>query len=570
MNRWLPYELARNDHTRIGFWPLLKNDRDYSGRGNHATPQNGCSPTRVSGMNGYRLSIDDNAYLSLGNSTDLAFDNNAPWTVSLWYFRENQSGSHALLSFFGPTLNGSWAGWRVWVDSSHLNVGFTATSNFANNATSEGFAALTGGSLASTDLFRWYHIAVTYNGSGSASGFRLYVNGRRRAITWNRTTVLNSWVPPTLSQAAGYIGHGPESGDVAAQGAVRIVQAWKRELNGREVAQRFAVESSVDTFGMTEAEKDQPLYLFIHGHASESASPPLFLQGGGPSKGLPLFTKATQSLDTEPGVPLFINGQGIEDASIPLYLPSAASVTDSLTLYIAPPIDQDGSLNLFLQAPESSSGDSFIPLSVLGSSGAEAHVVSIPLFLEVGASGSDWSSELNLFTEGFDRGPLATNMNLFIHGATIKETEVLPLYLWNSQSGDAVAMPLVMWAGPTGDPGSLPLTGAMNLYIDRPTDAILPLFIGGGLPEVSSLPFYVEGSQGIPIWEPSGTTVPVATTMLEQGFMSPYLITQGIGEGSGSSSGDVPVPILPPGLNLVLANVVGEETYSVTFYTHGY
>ena len=579
MKRWLAYELAKNDHTRVGFWPLLNNERDYSGRGNHGTPVN-TALVRQGGKNGYRVAAPgyDGAispeYLSLGNCKDLAFDNNQSWSVSTWFFRESQAALCNLLSFTGPTVNSSWAGWAFDFDTNYLNVQITCTTNYANNETVQGNAYF-GNTLQSFQAFGWYHLVVTYNGNGNASGFHIYVNGVRIPITWSQTAIVGSWIPPTLSQAKGYIGNGPLiNNDDKSIGIVRIAQAWKRELSAAEVVQRYQREAAVDTFGRTEAQKEFILYLFIHGHMPDSTTINLFAGYGGPSASIPLFLNSAQPVDTEPGLPLYLGGfqaistigdvitqgynsslmilqgYGLDPLSyVPLYVQNIGPASGSLPLFVQnTTVATTTTMNLFMDASPAGTPSLTTDLFVMGTSGDTGYAKYIPLFLEVGASGSDWSSQMNLFTKGIDQGAISSNMNLFTFGGTTQKNNSLPLYLWNSQSGEIAAMPLTCWAGPTGDPGSYAWTGSMNLFIDRPTDAYAPLFIHGDLPASSSINLFVHGND----W------LPGPGTEIEQGLTGNQFVTQGYGNS-------------PPGLNLVLPNVWASSVYpDVPFFIHGY
>ena len=566
MKRWLAYELSRNDHTRVGFWPLLTNDRDYSGRGNHATPVGGSGPIREPGKNGYRLgqlghdSAAGNEYLLLGNCTDLAFDNNFPWSVSIWFFSEYQTGQHTLMSFMGTTNNNSWAGWRLWFDDAQRQVGITCTTNWNNSEYVAAYGQFGNTLLNNNQSFGWYHVVVTYD-ARAGDGFRIYLNGRRLNAVYGPSTIDGSWIPPTLSNAQGYIGYGPTPAfspqgpswkyDTPHVGAVRLAQAWKRELGAQEVARRYRIESAVDTFGRTEAEKEFVLYLFIKGHQpldSTGNNPYLFLEGGGPSAGIPLFLNSAQPVDTEPGMPLFVEGVGAIPSSMPLFIESTVPVSGSIPLFLLNSTTAETStVNLFMDATPAGTPSLTAPLSILGSSGDSAFASYTPLFLEVGQHSSELTDQMNLYTAGFDRGPFASNMNLFMLGGTTEVNETMPLYLWNSQSGNIAAMYLTCWAGPTGDPGSYAFTGNFNLFIDRPTDAYTPMFIWGDTPAApSSIPLYLHGLDFYP--PPDNEVV--------QGMFSNMLVTQGYG--------------LPVGMNLVLPNIQASSVYNFPFFVHGY
>lgn len=106
---------------------------------------------------------DDDSY-SFGNGTS---DN--PFTISAW-INKNSTGGGDIVSKF--TLNGVHLEYRL-INPSGKDLEFilyddSSTSNIGRRATSK-----------LPDISEWVHIVGTYNGNGSTSGIRLYINGVR-------------------------------------------------------------------------------------------------------------------------------------------------------------------------------------------------------------------------------------------------------------------------------------------------------------------------------------------------------------------------------------------------------
>src|SRR6185312_1551871 len=113
---------------------------------------------------------------------------------------------------------------------------------------------------------------------------------------------------------------------------------------------------------------------------------------------------AAQPFDSEPGLSLFISGDTAYPSSLPLFTKSVGSTSGNIPLFLQQSTQSyTSSMNLFLQAKPLGTPSYTMPLSVLGSSGDNGFARYMPLYVGVGASGSDWSSQMNLYTTGFDR-----------------------------------------------------------------------------------------------------------------------------------------------------------------------
>lgn len=76
---------------------------------------------------------------------------------------------------------------------------------------------------------QWVHVFATYDGSGKASGVRLYVNGKARAVEVTQDTLSDSMVVPEPLRV------GSRNGQLAFNGSIGDVRIYPRVLNDEEV-----------------------------------------------------------------------------------------------------------------------------------------------------------------------------------------------------------------------------------------------------------------------------------------------------------------------------------------------
>lgn len=168
--------------------------------------------------------VDD--YIDLG--TDINVNHTTPWTIRVWaYFDEIGSANHILLS--KTTDSSDFRGFQVWVDTNGcINASFQEDDN----------PLLT--LAARTDSARvvdvWYHLLITYDGSGVFSGFHIYVNGEDQLLIDESTGVISNF----SNDAPLYLGARYWSGGSNFfSGRLDELAIWNRELGATEVSEDF-------------------------------------------------------------------------------------------------------------------------------------------------------------------------------------------------------------------------------------------------------------------------------------------------------------------------------------------
>ena len=172
----------------LGYWPLHGNPNDSSGHGNNGTLNNGVGFTSFVGPLGTAAgsaAVFDSAQsqflaLSVPGSSSFNFGNLRPFTAMAWIRTENQG--LPLEGILGKADQVSGTGWFIGIDNGgiggpafggRLGLFFFAANNLTLGV--ETTVSVTDGG--------WHLVAATYDGSGLASGVKLYVDGVALATT---------------------------------------------------------------------------------------------------------------------------------------------------------------------------------------------------------------------------------------------------------------------------------------------------------------------------------------------------------------------------------------------------
>lgn len=163
----------------VGWWKFDEGSgiaaRDYSGRGNTGTLSGTTLPTWVSGKLGKGLSFDGStAYVNVGNVSALGFERTNAFSVSEWI-----KGACSACSLTGKMNNASpFTGWDLEISGNAPagRLSFYLINEWNTNA----IQVLT---TRTVNDNQWHHIVATYDGSSSASGVKLYVDGLLQSMT---------------------------------------------------------------------------------------------------------------------------------------------------------------------------------------------------------------------------------------------------------------------------------------------------------------------------------------------------------------------------------------------------
>ena len=161
-----------------------------------------------------------NQYINCGQYATVDFTNASTFTLSCWV----RSTSWASTRMIMGKRNASSVGYNIFSQGGKLRLVFRggATSN----------AIIIDTTAAMTDNI-WYHIAVTYDGSGTAAGTIIYIDGVAAGVT-----VVQTNVSSTLSNANDF--HiGGSNGAFLWGGDIDIVRVWDLVLTPAEVLDEY-------------------------------------------------------------------------------------------------------------------------------------------------------------------------------------------------------------------------------------------------------------------------------------------------------------------------------------------
>ena len=219
----------------IAHYELDGNFSDVSGRFQHGRTISG-DPTFGSGRVGKAVSFDGDSQVSFGRVG--AFERSDPFSITVWLRGSGNTPIAALQKIDNP---GTRRGYEFLFDdlelvgiqkrAAHLRI--RLTSHWPDNA-------IQIGTTTKLILGDWYHVALTYDGSGKASGLRLYINGELHP-----TEVLQDSLTGTIKTEA-ELQIGNKVLGKPFRGGIDNLQLYERVLDNFEVEQ-LAVHYPIQT-----------------------------------------------------------------------------------------------------------------------------------------------------------------------------------------------------------------------------------------------------------------------------------------------------------------------------------
>lgn len=188
------------------------------------------SPVSISGKIGNAYSFDGTNYITMGNTLDV--DGSSPFSMSIWV-KNSYAGTNAqaFISKIDSSTpyNGYYLGFNG-VSASGPDVGkicFLFIDQFTNIISAQTTATFNDGS--------WHHIVCTYDGSKTAVGILIYLDGVLQSTT-------SDFSPSMTGSSANAINF-----EVAARngnrnafiGSIDIIKAWSRSLTSGDVTSDY-------------------------------------------------------------------------------------------------------------------------------------------------------------------------------------------------------------------------------------------------------------------------------------------------------------------------------------------
>jgi hypothetical protein len=201
---------------------------DSSGNGRDGTLIN--SPTWVAGKLNNAIQFAVTQYINLGNIA--AFERTDVFSCEAWIYSTDLSVNRGIVSKLETAPN--YKGWSfVILSTGKLRV--QLISAYATNA------LLVQGSTTLL-INNWYHVVMTYDGSSSPTGIKMYVNG----VLQTNTTDQNNLSASIVTTNPLYIGMG-SNGGVSFLGKIDEVVIYNKVLDLVEISYRYNSSSGIET-----------------------------------------------------------------------------------------------------------------------------------------------------------------------------------------------------------------------------------------------------------------------------------------------------------------------------------
>jgi hypothetical protein len=217
----------------VAYYAFQSNANDSVG-GKNGTIVN--SPTFTTGINGNAINFGNDSstrWVNVPDDNDFSFTNgtaDVPASISLWAnFSSFSTGANFLINKRGATSGTDE--WQIARSFSTNVITFTIFSliNSANISINFPFSTLN----------TWVHIVATYNGNGSHTGMKLYLNGTLQTTT---NASAGTYIRTPNGTAVVRMGQAgwDTSNPLKHRGLLDEVAIWKnRELTATEVAELY-------------------------------------------------------------------------------------------------------------------------------------------------------------------------------------------------------------------------------------------------------------------------------------------------------------------------------------------
>ncbi len=219
----------------VACYPFTGNAKDESGNGYDGTVVGAVLTADRFGQTGHAYYFDGiNDRIRLPSDV-MNFERTDSFSQSLWIKSNDTDGGNNILTKMNPTSTDS-RGIGIVLVNGNLRVHLISSNgNVVRLIGSTGFTPL------NDDV--WHHVVVTYNGSSTAAGVTVYVDGMQQPMN----VVNNSLSGTILNSSAASIGS--RNTELYYKGAIDEVLIFNRVLDASDVMDLYSNEIDTDWDG---------------------------------------------------------------------------------------------------------------------------------------------------------------------------------------------------------------------------------------------------------------------------------------------------------------------------------
>ena len=201
---------------------------DLSGSGNNGTNANiedaDFTTDTPGGTSRYSVLLDEvNERIHIGDVTELSFERTDPFSVSCWFKTVGTAaGARGLVT--KRTTSGDFRGWGIFMSGND-------TLNF--QVRSSGSSQISLSTTVTYEDGMWHHALFTYDGSSSAAGAKVYMDGVEQSVEVsadNLTTTVDNTAPAQI---------GANNSAFHFNGYMDEVAVWNKALTAAEAKAVF-------------------------------------------------------------------------------------------------------------------------------------------------------------------------------------------------------------------------------------------------------------------------------------------------------------------------------------------
>ncbi len=214
-----------------GLWHLNDNSTaDSSGNGNNGVMLGGLDCTGDEGVFDEGCYFDgSDDYINCSNASGTAFERTSNFTLEAWVELSANAAAGVILARLDPTNN-----YRGY-DLNYNTITKSIRADLINTWSTNVITVSADNSTKIINDSQWHHVAVTYNGSSSASGVNFYVDGQQQSNQAPQYDTLSATILTNVSFTIG----SRAGANMPFNGSIDEAAVYNRTLSASEILAHY-------------------------------------------------------------------------------------------------------------------------------------------------------------------------------------------------------------------------------------------------------------------------------------------------------------------------------------------